>query len=177
MDRNELPLEPRNLGIPSGASKTISKRIVHLAQTLHLSCPNTNTLSKLTEMRFHRTHHRGVPSGGSKMIFEHMVLLLQTMHLSYVKIITSSIWTETSFHLRLVTLEYHRVSTKQFLSLWYVWRKPCTYLALTLTLSPNGPKWDFGWPMTPRNSISCIKNNFQAYGMFSVNRAPILCQV
>jgi hypothetical protein len=29
---------------------------------------------------------------------------------------------------------------KQFLRLWYIWRKPCTYLALKLRLSPNGPK-------------------------------------
>ena len=28
---------------------------------------------------------------------------------------------------------------KRFMSLWYVKRKPCTYLALTLTPSPNGP--------------------------------------
>ena len=28
---------------------------------------------------------------------------------------------------------------KRYLSLWYVWRKPGTYLALTLTPSPNGP--------------------------------------
>ena len=28
---------------------------------------------------------------------------------------------------------------KRYLSLWYVWRKPCSYLALTLTPSPNGP--------------------------------------
>ena len=28
---------------------------------------------------------------------------------------------------------------KPYLSLWYIWRKPCTYLALTLTPSPNGP--------------------------------------
>ena len=28
---------------------------------------------------------------------------------------------------------------KGFLSLWYVWRKLCTYLVPTLTPSPNGP--------------------------------------
>ena len=28
---------------------------------------------------------------------------------------------------------------KRFLSLWYVWCKPFTYLAPTLTLSPNAP--------------------------------------
>ena len=28
---------------------------------------------------------------------------------------------------------------KRYMSLWYVWRKPCTYLALTLRPSPNRP--------------------------------------
>ena len=28
---------------------------------------------------------------------------------------------------------------KRYLSLWYIWSKLCTYLALTLTPSPNGP--------------------------------------
>jgi hypothetical protein len=32
------------------------------------------------------------------------------------------------------------------MSLWYVWRKPSTYLALTLTLSPNGLKQDSTQP-------------------------------
>jgi hypothetical protein len=36
--------------------------------------------------------------------------------------------------------------SKMIMSLWYVWRKPCTYLALTLTPSPNGPKQDLTWP-------------------------------
>jgi hypothetical protein len=35
---------------------------------------------------------------------------------------------------------------KWFLSQWYVRRKPCTYIALTLSLSPNGPKRDSTWP-------------------------------
>jgi hypothetical protein len=49
-------LEPRHLGVPSGASKTISKPAVCLAQTVHLSCTDTNTISKLTKTRFHMTH-------------------------------------------------------------------------------------------------------------------------
>jgi hypothetical protein len=36
MDRNELPFEPHHLGVPSGASKTISEAMVHLPQTVHL---------------------------------------------------------------------------------------------------------------------------------------------
>jgi len=68
------------------------------------------------------------------------------------------------------------VRPKWFLSLWYVWRKPWTYLAPTLTLSPNGRKWDSTWPMSPRSSIGCIQNDCGAYGTFGANRALILRQ-
>jgi hypothetical protein len=56
MDRNELPFEPHHLGVPSGASKMISEPVVHLAETVHLSCTETNTISKKTETRFYMTH-------------------------------------------------------------------------------------------------------------------------
>jgi hypothetical protein len=52
-DRNEVPFEPRHLGVPSGASKMISEAMVHLPQTVHLSCTETNTVSKQTETSFH----------------------------------------------------------------------------------------------------------------------------
>jgi hypothetical protein len=52
--------------------------------------------------------------------------------------------------------EFHSVRLKQFLSLWYVRRKPCTYLASRLALSLNGPKWDFMWPTSPRSFIGCV---------------------
>jgi hypothetical protein len=52
------------------------------------------------------------------------------------------------------------VHPKPFLSLWYVWRKPCTYHAPELTLSPKGPKGDSTWPTSPRSSIRCIHNDF-----------------
>ena len=101
------------------------------------------------------------------MMFEPIVHSTQTMHLSCIKINTISKRTETTFHLSLVTKWYHRVRPKRFLSLWYVWRKPCIYLAPTLTLSPSRPKQDSTWPLSPRSSIGCVKNVFQAYGMFS----------
>jgi hypothetical protein len=53
MDRNELPFEPRHLGVPYGASKMISEAMVYLVQTVHLSCTETNTVSKQTETTFH----------------------------------------------------------------------------------------------------------------------------
>jgi hypothetical protein len=55
-DWNELPLEPHHLGVPSGASKMISDPMVHVAQTVHLSCTEHNTVSKRIETRFHLTH-------------------------------------------------------------------------------------------------------------------------
>jgi hypothetical protein len=56
MDRTELPLEPCHLGVPSSASKMIYMPMVCLVQTMHLSCTDTNTVSKRTETRFHMTH-------------------------------------------------------------------------------------------------------------------------
>jgi hypothetical protein len=70
-----------------------------------------------------------------------------------------------------------RARPKQFLSLWYIRRKPCSYLAPTLTTSPNGLKWDSTWSMSPRSFIRCVQNYFWAYGTFDANHAPILHQI
>jgi hypothetical protein len=55
-DRTELLVEPRHLGVPSSASKTISMPMVCSLETVHLSCTDTNTISKRTKMRFHTTY-------------------------------------------------------------------------------------------------------------------------
>jgi hypothetical protein len=110
----------------------------------------------------HVPRHLVVPSGESKMISEPTVRSAQTVHLSWIKICTISKWTKTSFHLSLVTKECHLVHPKWFLSLWYVWRKPCTYLAPKLTLPPKRPKRDSTWPTSPRSSVRCIQNDIQA---------------
>jgi hypothetical protein len=49
------PRDPRHLGVASGASKKIFELLVCLAQSIHLSCTNTNAVSKQTESRFHTT--------------------------------------------------------------------------------------------------------------------------
>ena len=64
------------------------------------------------------------------------------------------------FHLSLVSKEFHWVRSKWFPSV--VWNKQCTYLALILTLSPNGPRQDSTWASSPRSSIVCFRNDFQA---------------
>jgi hypothetical protein len=95
-----------------------------------------------------------------------MVCSVQTVHLSCVKISTISRRTKMRFCLSVITLEYHRVHLKRFLTLWYVRRKPCTYLASRLELSRNGPKWASTWASSSSYSIGCIENNFLACGMF-----------
>jgi hypothetical protein len=55
-DSNMFPLKPCHLGVSSGASKMISEPMVRSAQTVHLYCTDTNTVSKRTETRFHMTH-------------------------------------------------------------------------------------------------------------------------
>jgi hypothetical protein len=76
-------------------SRIISEHVLRSAQTVHLCCTDTNTISKRTEMRLHMTH---------------------------------------------IISEFYRVRVKWFLSLWYVRRNPCTYLASRLSLSPIGMK-------------------------------------
>jgi hypothetical protein len=43
MDRNELLLDPRRLGVQLGVSKIISEPLVRLAQTAYISCVEINT--------------------------------------------------------------------------------------------------------------------------------------
>ena len=87
--QNELPFEPRHLVVPSGASKTICKPMVHLAQTMHQSCTDTDTVSKRKRSQIPQDpRHLGVPSGASKMISEPIICSTQTVHLSCAKIST-----------------------------------------------------------------------------------------
>ena len=81
--QNELPLEPRHLVVPLSASKMISDPMVRLAQTMHLSCTGTNTVSKWKRREIlYDPRHLGVPPRASKMISESMVRLAQRVHQS-----------------------------------------------------------------------------------------------
>jgi hypothetical protein len=53
MDGNEIPLDQRHLGVPSGVSKKISEPMERSAQTVNLSCVKISIISKRTEMSFH----------------------------------------------------------------------------------------------------------------------------
>jgi hypothetical protein len=53
IDRNEIPLDPRHLGVPAGVSKMIYEPMVRLVQMVHLCCVKISTISKHTETSFH----------------------------------------------------------------------------------------------------------------------------
>jgi hypothetical protein len=126
---NQAPTWASSPGVSLGASKTTFEPMVHLAQTVHLSCTNTNTVSKRIKTRFHMTQ---------------------------------------------VASELHRVRPKWFLSLWYVWHKPCTYLASKLALSPNRLNRTSTQASSPRSIIGCVQNDFYTYCTFGANHAPML---
>jgi hypothetical protein len=56
MDRKELSLDQRHVGVPSGVPKMISMPMVHLLQTVHLSCAKFKTIFEQIEMSFHLIH-------------------------------------------------------------------------------------------------------------------------
>jgi hypothetical protein len=67
--------------------------------------------------------------------------------------------TETWFDMTHVTEEFHRTCLKRFPILCYIRHKPCTYLALRLPLSPNGPNPTSTWDSSPKSTIRCVQND------------------
>jgi hypothetical protein len=142
----------------------ISKLMVRSVQIVHLSCVKTNTISKQTQWASTWSSSPEVPLGASEIISEPIIRLTQTVHLSCTDTNTVSKWTKSRFHTAHVTEEFYYVRPKWFVSLWYVWRKPCTYLASRLALSPNGPSRPSTWATSPRTTNGCVQNDLWAYG-------------
>jgi hypothetical protein len=113
---------PTSLGVPSGASKAISKRMVCSTQTVHWSYIKISTISIRTKLSL-EPRHLGVPSSASKMISEPMVHLAQIVYLPCTDTNTISKWKEARLHMVHITQEYHRVRPNRFPSLWYIGHK------------------------------------------------------
>jgi hypothetical protein len=137
---NEIWHDPHHLGVLSGVSKMIFEPMVRSMQTVQLFCIKL----ALSPNRPKRSSTRALSPRSTIGCVQNNLwaygTFRETKQLSCVKISTISKETKMSIHLSLVPLEYHRVRPKWFLSLWYIWHKPCTYLASRLALSANGPK-------------------------------------
>ena len=121
----------------------------------------------------HDPCHLGVPSGASKMISETMIYLAQTVLLSCSYTDTVYKQTKKRFHLTHVTYECHWVRPNQLSGLWYVRRKPCTYLASGLAISKQTES-SFHLSLVTKEYHRVRPKHFLAYGTFGANRAPIL---
>jgi hypothetical protein len=154
--------------------KRFSMPMVCSVQTVHLSCTDTITVSKWTKTRFHTTH----------ITYElHWVRPKLFMSLWYVQhkpstYLVSRIALSPNGRNRAPPDPRHLgvpsgASNTIYEPMVHL-RKPSTYLALSLTLSQNRTKQDSTRPTSTRSSIGCLQYYFQAYGMFSANRAPIM---
>jgi hypothetical protein len=91
---NRAPPDPRHLGVPLGASKTIYEPMVRSVQTVHLSSIKISTTRPSSPMS---------TLASSKTIYEPIVRLTQTEHLSFIDANTVSKQIETRFHMTHVT--------------------------------------------------------------------------
>jgi hypothetical protein len=74
MNGNKLSLQPSHLAVPLGAFKMTSEAMVRLAQTVHISYTDSNTISKQKRSEIsHDARHLGLPLGASNIISEPMV--------------------------------------------------------------------------------------------------------
>jgi hypothetical protein len=154
----------------------ISMPTVCLAQTVLLSCKDTNNISKQNKTRFHMTqvtlgYHRVRPKWFLRMWYvRHKLCTYLASRLAL-----------SLNGLNWASLEPNHLGVPPVASITI--SEPMVYLTQTMhlsctdtTLSPNGPKWDSTWPTSPRSSIGCVQNNFKACGTFGANWAPILRQ-
>jgi hypothetical protein len=176
MDQNEIPQDPRDLGVRSDASKTISKAVVCSAETVHQFCIKISTIFERTESSFHlslinQECHRVRPK---------WFLCLWYVRRKPCNYLASRItlyqmnWVKHPLELR--HLGVISGASKTISEPTVCLAQTYTYLAPTPTLSQNGPKRDFIWPTPPWNSIGCVQNDLWGCGTFGTNRAPILRQ-
>jgi hypothetical protein len=175
MDWAKLPLEPRHLGVPAGASKMICNPMVRLAQTVQRF--KISTISKRNETSIHlslvpKEYHWVRPKWFLSLCYiwhKPCTYLALTLILSPNELKQNSTWPTSPS-----PGNFHWVRPKWFLSPWYVRGKACTYLASRLALSPNGRNRASTWASSPRSITRCVQNDFWTYGMFGANRATIL---
>ena len=121
-------------------SKMISEPMVRSTQIVQLSCIKISTISKWGKLSL-EPRHLGVPSGASKAISKPMVRLAQKCapifhrHLHCLQTERSEILHDPCY------LGVPLGASKRFLILWHIRRKPCSYLASRLALSPNGARF------------------------------------
>jgi hypothetical protein len=143
---------------------------------MHISCTETNTVSKETKARFHMTHvikefHWVHPHWFPSIWYvpcKPCTYLASRLALSPNISNRASTWASSSRStIRCVKngfWDYGALGTNYAL------------IAPKLRLSPNRLKRDSIWHTSSRSSIGCVQIDFLTYGMFHANCATILHQ-
>jgi hypothetical protein len=153
----------------------ISKPMVCLAKTVHLSCIKTNTISKGIETRFYMTHVTKEFDRVRPKRFLRLRYVWCKLWIYLAPILTpspnrpkrDSTW-PTSPRSSIGCVQNYFWAYGTFSA------KRCTYLESRLALYPNGPKQASIWASSPRSIIRCVQNDLWGYGKFGANGAPIL---
>jgi hypothetical protein len=155
MDRNKFLVEPHHLGVPSGASKIIYEPMLRLTQTMHLSCTNSNTISKRTKMRFHRIHiikefYRVHPKRLSSLWYfrrKPCTYIASRLALALNGPKRASSWASSPRRtIGCLQNDFSAYGT------FGPNRAPI--------LHPNRLKWDSTWASSPRSTLGCVQNDF-----------------
>jgi hypothetical protein len=152
----------------------ISEPMVRLAQTVHIYCIDTNTVSKQIETRFHMTHSPRSSIGCVQQDFQadgtfytnHAPFLCQYYH--YLQMDLNKLPLE-SHHLGVSSGASKTISEPMVRSAQTVY----LYCTDTNTVSKR-IETRFHLTHSSRTSIGCVQHDFRASGMFGTNRAPIL---
>jgi hypothetical protein len=125
----------------------ISKLVVRSAQTVHLSCAKISNISKWTELSFHLSLSPNSTIGFTQnnfwaygMFGANLAPILR-QHYHYLQ----TDWIEVPLEPR--HLGVPPGASKTISKPMYVRRKPCTYLASRLPLSPNGLNQASTWAL------------------------------
>jgi hypothetical protein len=154
----------------------ISEPMVRSSQTVHLYCIDSNTISKRTEIRFHMTHS---PRSSNECVQHHFwadgtfdttraPFLCWDYH--YLQTDSNKLPLEPC-HLGVSSVASKMISEPMVCSAKIVH----LYRTDTNTISKR-TETRFHLTHSPRSSIRCIQDNFQPYGTFETNHAPILHQ-
>jgi hypothetical protein len=150
--------------------------MVHLAQTVHIYCIDTNKVSKHIETRFHMTHSPRSSIGCVQHDFRadgtfdtnRAPFLHQDYH--YLQTDLNKLPFE-AHHLGVSPGASKTISEPMVRSVQTVH----LYCTNTNTVSKR-IEMRFHLTHSSRTSIGCVQHDFRAYGTFGTNHAPILPQ-
>ena len=164
-----------HLGVPSGASKLISKHMVFSTQTVHLSCIKISNISKQTKSCFHLSpltyeYHRVWPKWFLSLgCIRHKpcTYLLPKLTLSTNRPKPDFVWhTSSRSSIGCIQTDFWAYGTFH--------ANRASYLVSRFARSPNRPNQTSTWAPLPRSTIGCVQSGFLAYGALGTNRTPIL---